>query len=124
MRETIFIGCGGALGAILRFTLSELFIIIETFPLTTLLINLLGTFLLCFIAAGASSFLHTHQILYRTITIGFLGAFTTFSAFSIETVQLVQRGEWFIAIIYVTASLVGGMSAGIVGNRLSRKRVR
>lgn len=124
MKEGFIVGVAGALGAISRFTMSEISSTMFHFPLGTLLVNLIGTFFLCFLTVGASSFLHAHPIVYRAITIGFLGAFTTFSAFSMETMQLVQREEWFIAIVYVTASLFAGLSAGIVGFRLSRKRVR
>lgn len=57
---------------------------------------------------------------WRTgITVGFLGAFTTFSAFSWETVNLLEDGEWTRAAFYVGASVIGGLLGILLGMRVA-----
>jgi CrcB protein len=53
------------------------------------------------------------------ITVGFLGAFTTFSTFTFEAVRLMQDGEWWRGWAYILASVMGGMLAIVVGMRLA-----
>jgi CrcB protein len=85
-----------------------------------LIVNLLG----CFLLGGIAQFGLTHLSLppeWRIgITVGFLGAFTTFSTFSWETVQMLRDGEWLWAGFYVGASLLGGLLAVLFGIRLAK----
>src|SRR6202046_3104620 len=93
----------GALGTLARYGLQGL--VQERagtgFPAGTLVVNLLG----CFLLGGIAEYGLTHLALpadWRiAITVGFLGAFTTFSTFSWETVQLLRDGEWSRASVYV-----------------------
>ena len=91
------------------------------FPAGTLVVNLLG----CFLLGGIAEYGLTHLALpadWRIgITVGFLGAFTTFSTFSWETVQLLRDGEWSRASVYVLASAIGGIVAVIFGMRLAER---
>ncbi|TPH12819.1 fluoride efflux transporter CrcB [Litorilituus lipolyticus] len=90
-----FVALGGACGASLRFYISQLVLnwLGKGFPFATLLVNITGSFIM-----GVLYQLIEHEILdisvHRTlIGIGFLGAFTTFSTFSLDTLLLLQQGE-------------------------------
>ena len=91
--------------------------------MATLLINSVGTFVLCFIAAGALRKISANRQLYDAVTTGFLGSFTTFSALSMETVLLVDNGQLVMAILYVALSIIGGLVAGVLGFYLGNRKV-
>lgn len=111
-------------GAIARVSLGQLFPGESGFPFATLLVNIVGTFVLCVIITGACRKISDNKQLQDTITTGFLGSFTTFSALGMETVLLVENGQFILAISYVFLSIIGGLAAGVLGFRLGRKQVR
>jgi CrcB protein len=89
-----FIALGGATGACLRFFLSQMMLqwFGKGFPFGTLLVNLVGSFLLGFLYALIEHG-HLESALWRTtVGVGFLGALTTFSTFSVDTLMLIQQG--------------------------------
>ena len=92
-----------------------------TFPTGTLAVNLVG----CFLLGGIGQFSLDRLIIppdWRVaITVGFFGAFTTFSSFSWETAKMVQEGEWPWALLYVTISVVGGLLLSLAGMRLAER---
>ena len=81
----------------------------STFPSGTLVVNLLGCFLLGGIAEYALSHIAFPPEWRIGITVGFFGAFTTFSTFSFEAARMLQDSEWRRATIYVLASVIGGL---------------
>lgn len=91
------------------------------FPSGTLTVNLIG----CFLLGAVGEYALTHLTIppeWRIgITVGFFGAFTTFSSFSYETVRLVQDGEWRNAAIYLLASIIGGVAAAFFGIRIASR---
>lgn len=89
------------------------------FPYGTLAVNIVGCFLLGGIAEYALTHLSVPPEWRIGITTGFLGAFTTFSTFSWETVRLIQEGEWKRASVYVLVSLIGGLLAIFCGMRIA-----
>lgn len=96
----LFIGLGGAFGAMSRYTVS---IFLKPYskklPFATIVINCLGSFLFgFFLASGLRDSLPTF---YFLITTGFLGAFTTFSTFSFEAVNLLNSKQFRLATIYL-----------------------
>lgn len=111
----------GALGTLARYGLQGL--VQErtgsSFPAGTLVVNILG----CFLLGGVAEYALTHLSIppeWRVgITVGFLGAFTTFSTFTFEAVRLIQDGEWARAGTYLMASVVGGILAILAGMRLA-----
>jgi CrcB protein len=111
----------GALGTLARYGLQGL--VQErtgsSFPAGTLVVNIVG----CFFLGGIAEYALTHLSVppeWRIgITVGFLGAFTTFSTFTYEVVRLMQDGEWGRAGTYILASLLGGVLAVVVGMRLA-----
>ena len=113
----------GALGTLARYGLQG---VVQhrtnsDFPSGTLVVNLVGCFLLGGIAQYGLMHLSIPPEWRIGITVGFFGAFTTFSTFSWETVQLLQDGEWARAMTYVLASVVGGLMAVLVGMRLAER---
>lgn len=116
----IIVGIAGILGALSRYYLG---LNINTFwhhsfPLTTLLINLIG----CFFLAWLTTYIARLNILpsevITGIGTGFIGSFTTFSTFSVETVQLINHSEWSIAFLYVSCSILGGLIMSGLGYTL------
>jgi CrcB protein len=91
------------------------------FPSGTLVVNLAG----CFVLGGIAQYGLTHLSIppeWRIgIAVGFFGAFTTFSTFSWEAVQLLEDGEWARAMTYVLSSVIGGLLAVVLGMRLAER---
>ena len=113
----ISVALGGAIGASLRYLtgIGMVRLLGHTpFPVAIILVNVLGSFLMgVFVVAAAHRGL-TH--LSPLVMTGFLGGFTTFSAFSLEAVTLYERGDIGQAGLYVTLSVVlsiGGLVAGL-----------
>ncbi|MDD2232713.1 MAG: fluoride efflux transporter CrcB [Sphaerochaetaceae bacterium] len=103
----IFIGLGGAAGAILRYLFGLLpFRNPSGFPLTTLAINVIGAFIIGLVVALAQKnpLLSPNLILF--LKVGVCGGFTTFSTFSLETFKLLESGNPWIAISYIASSVV------------------
>jgi CrcB protein len=115
----LMVAAGGALGAVARYGLSGWVqgFLSTSFPLGTLVVNVLGSFLL-----GLSFYLLESLALSAEarsmVTIGFLGAFTTFSTFSYEAVVLLEGGEWARGGVYVGGSLLLGLVGVVVGMSL------
>ncbi|MCB0336161.1 MAG: fluoride efflux transporter CrcB [Bdellovibrionales bacterium] len=119
MKEYVFVGLGGMLGSMARY--ASVTIISQPhfrFPWGTLAVNLLGC-LLIGIAAGAIEKLSTLNAELRLfIVTGFLGGFTTFSAFGLETLGLMKSGFPLQALLYVLSSVVLGVTLAYVGFRI------
>lgn len=117
----LLVGFGGMLGSIARYSMSSLSVHWfpnQKFPIGTLLVNLIGCFLIGLIAAlieRMSVFNAEARLLAIT---GFLGGFTTFSAFGIETFYLLRGGETALALLYVCASVGLGIILVSMGMRL------
>lgn len=109
----MLVALGGALGAVLRFYISESMPDAD-FPWATLSVNLVGSLLLGAVtAATLSNALSEPQALL--LGVGLLGAFTTMSTFSVETITLMEAGQWRLAGAYVVVSGVIGPLLAWVG---------
>ena len=85
------------------------------FPWGTLAVNLTGGLAMGVLAGVLIRTGQTSGVAWYLLGAGVLGGFTTFSAFSLETVQLVERGDWLPALGYVLASVIGSVAALAVG---------
>lgn len=121
MKHVFSIGVAGMCGAILRTSIGMWVGEGDTFPIATFSINLVATWLLCFLATGVFHHVLKSAQLREAINVGFLGSFSTFSTFSMETVLLVESGQMLIAVLYVVMSLVGGIGIGYFGFYCGRK---
>ncbi|MDF3055943.1 MAG: CrcB protein [Rariglobus sp.] len=97
----LLIALGGALGSVTRFALSDLagHHLGETFPWGTFLINILGSFVIGFFATytGPEGRLSVGPGGRQFFMTGVLGGFTTFSSFSLQTLELAREGDWWRA---------------------------
>ncbi|PPD57616.1 fluoride efflux transporter CrcB [Dehalogenimonas etheniformans] len=117
MKIVILIAGAGALGSVCRYALSGAVYAAlgQNFPYGTLVVNVIGSFLLGLLMQMG---LNTDLIpphLRTVVAIGFLGAFTTFSTFTYETVQFIQDGAWGSAALNIATSLILGIAAVIAG---------
>lgn len=103
MWKLLAVGLGGALGAILRYLIS-LLPLKGSFPVWTLLTNLLGAVAIGFIA-GASARGRMQDVAALFWKTGVCGGFTTFSTFSLEAYQLFQGGKYLLAVLYLLLSV-------------------
>ncbi|MDR7250748.1 fluoride efflux transporter CrcB [Bacillus sp. NMCN6] len=108
----LLIAIGGFLGAISRFTLSTWIHkkFSSNFPLGTLFVNLTGSFLLGWMVGKG-----LHSELYAFLGIGFMGAFTTFSTFKLENIQLREKRNYSVLFYYLVSSYVGGIILAFIG---------
>ena len=115
--QGLYVAAGGACGATCRFLLSYLPVSDRGMPLPTFLANLIGCFLMGLIAAKAEArgMDPNVQIFLKT---GFCGGLTTFSAFSAETVAMMEKGHISAAAIYVAATVAAGFFALYAGGQL------
>jgi len=120
MPMLLAVAAGGATGSVARYVLGTLLLRVSSgFPVSTLLINVSGSFLIGLLARLFDAPDH-QQVLRVALTVGICGGFTTFSTFSAETVTLLKQGKAGRAALYVTVSLVLGVSATFAGLAVGR----
>ena len=117
--DFIFVSLGGAVGAGLRYAISLIPIKLE-FPILTLVTNILGAILIGFIvglAEGHQNISSNTILFWKT---GVCGGFTTFSTFSLETVNLFERRAYSMAAVYCIGSVIFCILGILIGRKLSR----
>ena len=106
--QALAIMAGGSIGALARYTLSS--VVSEklgsNFPFGTLSVNVLGSFLMGFLAIVLVEKMDLDPLLRLGIFVGFLGAFTTFSTFSMETMNLFEEGLHMRALLNMVISVM------------------
>jgi CrcB protein len=115
--QTLAIAAGGAVGALLRFWASNgvYALLGRTFPYGTLAVNVLGSLLMGLLYVLLLDKLALGPQWRAALLVGLLGAFTTFSTFSIETLNLVEEGEAIKALLNVLLSVVLCLIAAWIG---------
>lgn len=123
MTRVLAIAAGGAVGSVLRFWLTGTIQSItgRGFPYGTLAVNAIGCFVAGFLVVLLLERLVSNDVWRAGLLIGLLGGFTTFSAFSVETLNLVEHGAWLKAGLYVAASVILCLVAVWFGALLARQ---
>jgi CrcB protein len=115
----LWVAIGGALGSVARFWLANAMAVAvgAEFPWGTLLINVLGSFVISFFGmlTGSSPRFAVPYEARIFVTVGLCGGFTTFSSFSLQTVELVRTGQAGRAGLYVAASVILCLAACALG---------
>jgi fluoride exporter len=113
----VFLGAG--VGGVLRYGVSRWMMSSSgVFPWGTLAVNVSGSFLITFLIGWA----HTRGLSVERqtfIAAGFCGGYTTFSAFSVETLRFIEAGQWQRATVYVVASVSLSVLGALAGLRLA-----
>ena len=110
--DCVLVGAGGFAGSVLRYLAGFIPIGSEGgFPIKTLAINVIGSFLIALIAALAAKYTGFDQRVSLLLRAGLCGGFTTFSTFAYESAELMKNGQWAIALCYALASVILGVSA-------------
>ncbi|MDB5209094.1 MAG: crcB [Flavisolibacter sp.] len=113
MIQVAAVALGGAAGSVLRYGVQKAFN--ASFPSGTLLVNIIGCFLVGILWATLKQEDEQKRLLLMT---GFCGGFTTFSAFTLEGVQMMTSGRWAIFFLYTTASVACGLLAAFLGFKI------
>ncbi len=122
IRMAFAVACGGVIGTLLRFAAANW---VGTqwprhFYLATLAVNLLGCLLIGYLYATFLTRPDVSPELRGALIIGFLGALTTFSSFSLDALRLLESGQLAIAFAYIGISVFGGLLAAWAGLALAR----
>lgn len=113
---------GGGIGAVCRYMSTMLIggIAGSVFPLGTFTVNIVGSFIMGLIMTFAIEAAALSEELRLLLVIGFLGGFTTFSSFSMETLLLLKGGSWFYAAANILANVFVGLAATALGGLTTR----
>jgi len=122
MFQALLVAVGGAIGSLLRYYvgLGSLRLMGPGFPWGTLIVNVVGCFIIGVFAEMIMRRFNASVELRLLLITGFLGGFTTFSAFSLDAITLFERGDVFAGGIYIAASVGLSMVAVMAGLGLMR----
>lgn len=122
MLNVLIVGCGGFIGAALRYlvSLGVTGVYAHVFPLGTLIVNVVGSFLIGVFSICLPHFLPNNKEALLFLTTGLLGGFTTFSTFSLESITLFEGGQYGIAGGYMALSLAACILGVFAGRILAR----
>ena len=122
MNTFVAVAIGGALGAVSRYSfgLVALALIGNRFPWATLGVNVVGSFLIGLAAVLIGDRIVDGELWRPLIIVGFLGAFTTFSAFSLDTLLLLQQGNYNTALAYMLGSVALCLGGTVSGMQLAK----
>ena len=120
LNSVLIVSVGGALGAAIRFIISKVFISSTAVFTYVAFVNILGCLVAGLIAGYMDRHAHTDSMRLFLIT-GVLGGFTTFSAFSLDILNLLNKGKSSEAVIYISISVIGAILAAVIGYYVSSK---
>ncbi len=121
--KILSVAAGGAFGAVLRYliNISPLANLFEKFPFPTFFINIVGSFFIGFLFILFTDKFAPNDNLRLAMTVGLLGAFTTFSTFELEIFELVRERYFTMAFLYLFLSVLIGFIGVLAGVWLARK---
>ena len=122
MNAILSIALGGALGAVARHGLNSGVTALFgfKFPLGIMAVNILGSFILGVLVTAFALYWDVHHLFRTMIVVGFLGAFTTFSTFSLDSVAMLERGDIGAGLFYIAGSVIFSITALYFGMALAR----
>ncbi len=122
MKLILAIALGGAIGALGRhFVAGQVASLLGiAFPYGTLAVNVVGSFVMGCLAEAMAVAWSPSPELRALLTVGILGAFTTFSTFSLEVMLLIERGQPAVAALYITLSVLFSVGALFLGLTIMR----
>lgn len=122
MHHLFLVMLGGAVGAGARHLVGRAALALwgPGFPVGTLAVNVIGGFAMGLLAGWLATRASGNEALRYLLGVGVLGGFTTFSAFSLETVLMIERGELTTALFYILASVALSIGALFAGLQVSR----
>jgi CrcB protein len=122
MNNVLLVAVGGAIGSVCRYLVGlwSLRQFGPNFPWGTLAVNVVGSFAIGFIAELIARRLDASPEMRLLLITGFLGGFTTFSAFSLDVISLFERGATMFGVTYVIASVAISLAAVFAGLALGR----
>ena len=123
MSRVLLIALAGALGTLARYGVSLWAgkALGPAFPYGTLIVNLVGCFLITFLAQYSLATTYVSETTRLTVMTGFLGGLTTYSSFDLETTNLLRQGYSWTAGLYVVVTLAACFLAGLLGLALAKK---
>jgi CrcB protein len=111
---------GGTVGTFFRFAVGQLLSGAGSSGLfAVLVVNVVGALILGWFAERARHAAPWSTPVVAFVGVGLLGSFTTFSTFSVASIELLQSGSWLVAILYICGSVGGGVIAAVQGRRLA-----
>lgn len=118
----MLIALAGAFGALARYHLQGLVnrLYLGSFPLGTFVVNVSGCFVLGVLFGALTERFAVSGDVRTALTVGFLGAYTTYSTFALETVRLGEDGAFAVAALNVALSVLAGLAAARLGLTLGR----
>ena len=122
MLSMLIVALGGAAGSVARFLVGQWSLrqFGPAFPWGTLIVNVVGSFAIGFLVELVARRLNASAEMRLLLVTGFLGGFTTFSAFSLDALALFERGATAAAMIYVLVSVLVSLAAVVAGLALGR----
>jgi CrcB protein len=122
IKNLLIVGLGGAVGSMLRYGVQKIFPVqtAAAFPTGTLLVNISGCFLIGIFWSLTTRSLTWNEEMKLLLMTGFCGGFTTFSAFTLEGIGLLKENKTALFVIYLTASVTGGLLATLIGIRIAK----
>ena len=122
INTSLIIGLGGFIGTIFRFLISSLIekSFATSFPIGTLLVILIGCFLIGLVSGYFSQKTGDQTQLFFFLTIGILGGFTTFSAIAIDSQLFIENGEILKMLFYITTQTIVGITLCLIGYNLMK----